>query len=456
MVSDERRAGRAYGWWILAGYAVLILVLLPLQSLWLDELMAVVATAGLPLHSVVTGYAAHSAGQSPLGALEQAAAADLIGYSTFAVRLPAAIAGVFTCAGVLVLARKAGLRRPSLALLIFASLPLALRYAAEARPYSQALCIAVWLTVVFLRHIQMPKLHLLAIYTLLLAIGLYTQPYVLFVAAAQTAFLALRRRWVLLVPVLAAILMAVGAYVPWYLHSRVFWRQEVNASQLHFHLQPKLAILIPRELLGSGYLGTAVVVFLSAYGLSYLRKQEADRLLWLAMIVVPLGLAIAADVFFDYFFAIRQVIFVLPPLAIASAAGLERLSQEKRGRLAVAFGALVLALNTGYAIRWFTKPRENWAAAAGDLKHSVDSGACFLAVPAESSTYYEFFEPALKGHECTATDLNQAPTVSVSISPYQVDPDAERTTEERLKSARLRLVQKIRTEQPEVRLYERY
>ena len=448
-------AARAYGCWIIAGYAVLLLLLSPLQSLWLDELMAVVATAGLPLHDIVTGYAAHSAGQSPLGALEQAAAANLLGYSTFAVRLPAAIAGIFSGAGILVLARKAGLRLPVIALLLFASLPLALRYAVEARPYSQALCITVWLTVVFLFQIQTPKLYLLAIYTLLLAIGLYTQPYVVFVAAAHAAFLAVGRRWALLVPFLASLLIADCAYLPWYLHSKPFWRQEVDASQLHFHLQPKLALLIPRELIGSGYFGTAVVLLLSIYGFSYLRKLEADRLLWLFMIVVPLCLTLAADVFFDYFFAIRQVIFVLPPLAITSAAGLERLSLENRGRLAAGLCALFLALNTGYAIRWFTKPRENWAAAAADLKHSVDSGACFLAVPAGSSAYYEFFEPALKAHECTSADLKEGRAVSVSISPYQVDSDSEKTAEQRLNAARLKLVRKIRTEQPEILLYER-
>jgi hypothetical protein len=130
-------------------------------------------------------------------------------------------------------------------------------------------------------------------------------------------------------PFAAALFLASCAYLPWYLHSRGYWKQEIDVDQLHFHLQAKLALLIPRELTGAGYFGTLLVVLLALYGLLHWRKDRSDRLLWLAVIVTPVGLAVLADLVFDHFFAIRQVIFVLPPLAIACAAGLERVYETK-------------------------------------------------------------------------------------------------------------------------------
>lgn len=443
------------GWAILAGYAALLLLLLPLQSLWLDELMEVVATAGLPLHDVVAGYAAHSAGQSPLGALEQAFSIRLLGFSAFAARLPAAIASILGCAGMLVLSRKAGVQRAWVALVLFASLPLVLRYGAEARPYSQALCIAVWLTVLFLDLLQGPALRSFTIYAALLAIGLYTQPFVLFVAAGQAFFLMVRKRWALLAPFSAVLVVATCAYLPWYFHSRGYWKQEIDAAQLHFHLQARLALLIPRELTGAGYVGALAVVLLAVYGIPCLRKEGSDWLLWGAMILAPVCLAILTDFVFDYFFAIRQVIFVLPPLAMAGAAGLERMYKERGARLAVTTATLLVALNTGYAIHWFTKPRENWAAAAQILKRSASSGGCFLALPSGSKVYYEFFQPTLKAYECTEADLRKRSAIALAVSPYLVDRESDIGTEGKLRAANFKLLDKTGSAQPQVRLYVR-
>lgn len=385
--------------------------------------------------------------------MEQALTIQLLGYSKFAARLPAAVAVLLALAGMPVLARQAGLRRPWLAMLLFTSFPLVLRYGAEARPYSQGLCIAVWLHVLFLEITNRSGRRLFPLYSLLLLVGLYTQPYVLFVAVTHTAFLALRSRWSL-VWVFLAMMAATGAlYLPWYFHSRGFWREEVEASQLHFHLQAKLALLIFREVLGSGYIGTIFVVILSCLGLSYLRQRRGGRLFWVVSILLPLALVVFADLLFDYFFAIRQVILILPPLAITSSAGIELLWERKGTRVAAGCIALLVALDLAYAVRWFTKPAENWALAAATLKRSVASG-CFIALPPGSAHYYEFFQPELAAHECTSLDSFREPRVVLAIGPYLIQTQQEKKIETNLRASHYRLTT-ITPGQPELRFYEK-
>lgn len=448
----DREGRNRTAWFVLVGYGVVLLLLLPLRPLWLDELMEVVATARLPIHDVIAGYAAHSAGQSPLGAAEQAFSIAILGFSSFAARIPAALANLLGCVGILFLAGRAGLLRAWIPLVLLASFPIVLRYGTEARPYSQALCIAAWLNLVFVELEKRPGVRLLVIYGLLLAIGLYTQPYVLFAAAAHGAFLAVRKRWSVLLPMAAVTLAAGCAYLPWYLHSRGFWKQEIEASQLHFHLQAKLALLIPRELIGAGYIGTLVVALLSIYGFAYFSKRGDDWLLWFLNVVVPICMIVLADLVFDYFFAIRQVIFVLPALAILAAGGLERLWEERGGRLALAVAGLLFALDTGYAIRQFTKPRENWSAAAEVLHRYVQSGACVIALPSGSSEYFEFFRPDLKGHQCGSLRAGKVTSVAVAVSPYLIDRASEAETRAQLRAAGFRLSRRLSGE-PRVEHY---
>jgi uncharacterized membrane protein len=453
-MSADQRTWKSLSWLLFAGYALLLFCLVPIRPLWLDELMEVVASAGLPLRQVVAGYAAHSAGQSPLAAAEQALAIDLLGFSTFAARLPAALASLLGCVGMIVLGKRIRFGLLSwLSFALLASFPLALRYGSEDRPYSQALCVAIWLTVCFLELLHAPVARLYVTYAAVLTIGLYTQPYVLFVAVSHASFLLARRNWRLLFSLLSVLCVSALAYLPWYLHSRAFWRQEIEASQLHFHLQPKLLLLIPRELTGAGYAGTAALVLLSFYGIPWLPKGE--RSLWALLIVLPVCLVVLADLAFDYFFAIRQIIFVLPPLAITSAAGVVRLWQTKGRRAALAVASLLFLLNIGYAIRWFTKPGEDWAAAARTLSNQISSGACFIALPSSSGAYYEFFQPELVSHECNPT-LLKVTRVALAISPYLIDHDAEPTLQARLQTAGFVLANRQERRRPEIQLYVRH
>ena len=411
----------------MAAYGCLLLVLLPLQSLWLDELMEVMATRTQPVLEVVRGYAAHSAGQSPLGAIEQTLSIRLLGFSNFAARLPAALAAMLAVAGMLLLARVAGLTSQWLAAVLLASFPLMLRYGTEARPYSAAVCVAVWMTVLLLKYRQTGRWRDLLLYGILLMAGMYTQPYLVFAAIAQACYLfprERRRAWA----VTSAILLAGALYLPWYFYARGFWREEVSVEGLHFHPQAKLPLLVVRELLGLGYAGTMLVIALAFY--AWRGRSPAAPVrdsFWILAAVLPVLMVILADWWFDYFFAIRQVIFVLPAFAVLAAEGVGRIGMEAGRKAAVAVMLLLLALDAGYALRWFTKPREDWKAAADLLAKGSGASSCVVALPADSSKYYEFFRPDLRNRLCAAGLASGHNTVQVAASPYLRDHSVAET-----------------------------
>src|SRR6202040_2672130 len=144
----------------------------------------------------------------------------LFGYSAFVVRLPSVLFTILTCTGVYILARQTSLRMPLLAAILYAISPLTLRYALEARPYAQAACWSVFSTVLFLSLIRQPTLGKAAGYAALVAAGLFTQPYSLFVPVAHLVWLLFTRsvkeksRVALLAG--TAVALAAVAFLPWY------------------------------------------------------------------------------------------------------------------------------------------------------------------------------------------------------------------------------------------------
>src|SRR5690242_9204730 len=169
----------------LAVYSCALAALLPVLSLWLDEIYDLIVARMGHLMDVLA-YVPRVSGNVPLNYVIQFASVHLLGFSAFTGRLPSAISSVVACAGVFVLAKRMGLRRPLLAAGIFALCPLQLRYALEARPYELALCLSVWATVAFLRVLDRPESASRAgLYGLSVAAGLFTFPYILFVPLAH-------------------------------------------------------------------------------------------------------------------------------------------------------------------------------------------------------------------------------------------------------------------------------
>ena len=392
----------------LAVYACALAALLPVLSLWLDEIYDLIV-ARMDRLADVLDYVPHVSGNVPLNYVVQFASVHLLGFSAFTGRLPSAISSVMACAGVFVLAKRMGLRWPLLATAIFALFPLQLRYALEARPYELALCLSVWSTVAFLRVLERPEsVSRAALYCLSIAAGLFTFPYILFVPLAHFAWAGLvslrtRNRQPLLTSALT--LGTAGLiFAPWYLHSAASWRTAVAIGQLKGTIGIRAVPRILRELVAAGYIGSLLVLAGFVYGLT--RRQ--DWPLWLLYFVVPIVCAVAADAWFGYFLAIRQVIFVLTPLALLFTAGVEALPPRPA---AILTAALLITLAVGN-ISFFRRPREDWRTAAIILA----SEPCVIYSPADSRNLYAFFVADLVNRECAP---GQQPRVALAISPYE-------------------------------------
>lgn len=392
----------------LAVYACALAALLPVLSLWLDEIYDLIV-ARMERLADVLAYVPHVSGNVPLNYLVQFASVHLLGFSAFTGRLPSAISSVAACAGVFLLAQRMGLRQPLLAAGIFALFPLQLRYALEARPYELALCFSLWATVAFLRVLDRPEsVSRAAIYALGIAAGLFTFPYTLFVPLAHLVWAGLvslrtQRRQPLLAAALAAGIAGL-IFAPWYLHSAASWRTAVAIGQLKGTITLRAVPMILRELIAAGYIGSALVLAGFAYGLT----RRRDWPLWLLYLMAPIVCAVAADAWFGYFLAIRQMIFVLVPLALLFTAGVEALPRRPATLLTA---ALLIALVVGN-IGFFRRPREDWRTAAAILA----SEPCIVYSPPDSRNLYAFFVQDLANRECTP---GQQPRVALAISPYE-------------------------------------
>jgi len=389
-------------------YACALAALLPVLTLWLDEIYDLIV-ARMDRLTDVLDYVPHVSGNVPLNYVVQFASVRLLGFSAFAGRLPSAISSVMACAGVFVLAKKMGLRWPLLAAAIFALFPLQLRYAMEARPYELALCLSIWATAAFLRVMEQPgSVSRAALYALCIIAGLFTFPYTLFAPLAHLAWAGLvsyrtQRRQPLLTATLTLGIAGL-VFAPWYLHSAALWRTAVAIGQLKGTITLHAVPMILRELVAAGYLGSLLALAGLAYGLT----KRQDWPLWLLYFFVPIICAVAADAWFGYFLAIRQVIFVLAPLALLFTAGVEALPRRSA---VILITALLVTLAVGN-ISFFRRPREDWRAAAVILANEP----CVVYSPPDSRNLYSFFVADLADRECTP---EHQPRVALAVSPYE-------------------------------------
>jgi uncharacterized membrane protein len=391
--------------------------LLPRLSLWLDEILDLIGVRFYDLPRLIE-YVPKNSGGVPLGYLVQVVSVRALGYSSFSGRLPSAIFSVLGAIGIVLLAKRVGLRWPALALAVFCLFPLQFRYALEARPYSQALAISIWTTLAFMRLREQPTWLRSLLYSASITAGLYTQPYSVFVVVAHFAWVILlpenatKKR--LLATAGAALFLAALAFLPWYSYAHQFWRESIETSHFRSTINLKTPLLILRELIGAGYPGALLVLAGACAGLA---RNGRERLFWILQLACPVFLALLADWIFGYFLAMRQMIFVLAPLAILFASGLEVPAVRWRIPAAV-YGCLSIAILVYGDVHFFARPREDWKAASNVLANQVRQGRCTIFLPADSARLYEFFDPDVSSRACPS-DLTTTRTIAMAISPYE-------------------------------------
>jgi hypothetical protein len=405
-------------------YASGLAWLLPKLSLWLDEITDLTGARLAKFGSLIV-FVRGNPGAVPLGYFAQAAAIRVLGMSAFSGRLPSALSSVASCAGIYFLMRRAGARWPLLGVLVFALCPLQLRYALEARGYALALALSIWSTVLFFRILERPRaVGWLISYGLCVTAGLYAQPYSVFVPLAHLVWLLLapdaenRRR--LLVSLGVAIAISGLLFLPWYLYYSDAWRASIKATDLQGKMDFHAVPMVLREIVGAGYIGTGIflagILLVAKLG----KKSRSEMLFWLLYLLMPIACVIVVDSGFGYFLAIRQMLFVLPPLFILFTLGVETLAQHS-AKFAMALGMAFLASAMWNDVKLFTRPREDWELAARALEAEAGKGRCVLFAPADSAALYAFFLPEVTRFECKPEKFFGVGRVALAVSPYDLN-----------------------------------
>jgi 4-amino-4-deoxy-L-arabinose transferase-like glycosyltransferase len=429
-------------------YAATLILLIPAKPLWMDEIIDLNGVRNADLRGVLA-FVPGNAGGVPLGYLADFWMIQLFGYSVFIVRLPSVLFTVLACAGVYILARQTRLQMPLLAVILYAVSPLTLRYALEARPYAQATCWSVFSTVIFLSLIRQPKWTKAASYAALVAAGLFTQPYSIFVPVAHLTWLlftgSVKEKPRAMVFAGGAVALASLSFLPWYFKAHAAWQGAVNGGA-RFLVTGKDLLVIPHELMGTGFIGSAVTIIAIVMALAWSSWYREEKIFWSFYAVIPLLLVPAADAYFGYFLAVRQMIFVLVPISVLVIA-----CTEMRWAWLVPVG---LCLAMVYEdVNWIRRPGEGWQAAAVQLVvNQTKEASCTIFASSGARTMYLFFEPHLR--ECDENTLMNIPAVALALNPDQ-NQSVYAGARQKLNQAGLHKVADLRTTDPRIELYRR-
>jgi len=167
----------------------------------------------------VIRWVTYNLGGAPLGFLAQRVFVLTMGLTPLAARAAPAIFGLLSAITLAGFARDLKASASTVVLAAFLVTPMQLRYAVEARPYSQALFFALAALWCLWRLAQAPSWRLAAAYAALVTAGLYTQPLSAAVQLGALAALACggQRRAVRLGGIalaIAGLLFALGISTP--------------------------------------------------------------------------------------------------------------------------------------------------------------------------------------------------------------------------------------------------
>ncbi|HLH43167.1 MAG TPA: glycosyltransferase family 39 protein [Bryobacteraceae bacterium] len=418
---------------VVGAYAALLLWALPRTPLWLDEIQQFGNTRNGSLGELMR-WAQLNAGASPLPYLVQRPCVDLLGYSAFAARFPAALFSILSGAIFVVVSSRFLKESRWFALAMFLVLPIQFRYGMEARPYSQGLLFSLGTLWLFLKLEERYSAGLAILYGLSVAAGLYSQPLTIFPALAQAAYALPKRRAPLL-----AVVAAVLSYLPWYIPQRL---AQTSYAAIHpptafFSWRQIHPLVLLHDMTGGGYACAIPLLALAAWTIYKTTEPGAQRVLYYTLLATLAG-PILMDAVFNYFFAERQWLFAMPALLLLAAQGLTR--QITGVALAGVFLVAAIVKDFHQAIT----PRDDLAATADAIAAHLPAGACVQAEPPGQIDFYLFFRPGLQSRVCE--EDSATPEVMLVASSYTLP------SERRVPSG-MAAVQSIKVGRSELILY---
>ncbi len=304
---------------ILAVGAVARLVYITKADIWHDEGYTMMITGFNPIEIIErTARDVHP----PLYYLATHAWQWMFGTSELATRSFSAACGLATIVLAYLLMRKLFTEGTARLAALFVALgPFAVRYSDEARMYGMAAMLAVAATYVIVRIATSKYASYKAwlLYAIIIAAGLYTHYYTLFIIPAHIAYLA----WVRggLLPVLRdkkwwfSHALAALLFVPWLPSAfaqmtRVgagFWIPPVNAETVPNTFMQFLAF-IPSWAYSGWFAGILITLFVLAVVRTFItsKRSRAGIILLAGWLVLPLAIvmlvSIARPVYYDRYF----------------------------------------------------------------------------------------------------------------------------------------------------------
>jgi 4-amino-4-deoxy-L-arabinose transferase-like glycosyltransferase len=419
---------------LLVVYALVLTTLLDKLPLWLDELLQVLGTNGQSFAQILNWLPANNPGSGPISYLLQSAAFDVFGYSVSIARLPAALFSILGCLSLVWLCRELRLLWQAVAMILLMLLPLQLRYALEARCYSQAMCLSIVATVLAAKLWRRPGNILTLLYGLTLVAAAYTLPLLVLLPVAHILWAAVwlpregKRPTVVRIALAGAC--ACTLLAPWGLWARSGWNTAIAVSRFHFPLHPMLPLAVVRELAGGGYWASLPLLAAAVAGFAAGRIERPVKALLGVIILVQLLGTLAIDAAFDYFYAVRQSLPLLPFVILLASEGARMLFSRRRAAGVLVLGVLFAGFLV-HDVRWFGSPKENWELAARTLKDFAP-GDCLLLVPADVKPLYFFFAPELASRLCNETQMNSSHQAVVLVSNHYSLQAEVTAAEERL------------------------
>ena len=375
------------------------------RPFWLDELLHI-QVSRLSWSEVVPA-ATRNVGATPVTYIPQFLLANFVASPEVSGRLPAFLAFLLTLWLLQRSLRSHGALVAGAACAFLAVMPLAVRYAIEARPYSVLLLVTVCLCRLCERLVERPRRRDAIAYGLLTLIGTYTLPILIVVPLWHAAYLALNaftipRSSLWSVRTLTAplsILLAAVCLMPWYTYAARGWEQAIDGMHITSTISPGTALMFLREITGGGYAGLLAVLPLAVLGTTDTSTRLQERLLWLSGIVLMALAVLVIDLTFGYMFAIRQCVAILIPICVLCGLGFRRLWNFKP-RLGKIYLAASLSLLTFLAAKWMLHSDEDWQKAAQVALELNEGRGCIVASPLDTTPLFSIANPRVSGTLC--------------------------------------------------------
>lgn len=344
---------------ILALAALLRFPGLGVKQLWLDEILQLLHSSPDTVRGILEGVA-RDRGGAPLDYLVQHLfVTNLPGPIEWTARVHAALFGILSVYLIFVLCQVLfnNPRWSLLSALLLCFYPFHHHYSQEGRPYSLFLLLVLILYLILFQILKSNQPRLWAFFAVTAVLAFYTHAYTAIALFGQLLILGyyqfLRREKVSaalprVIPFLSCTLLAAAAYVPWLRFSYS------NAKGDSPPGNPFRLFLEMVKGLGDGSYPLAIALILcAAAGVYHLRKsrrlfESGALLLW---ILTPFPLVLIVLNLRHYFFATRQLIFIVPALILLVAVGADFLGQHCRRRyfspvmILILMSAVILALH---------------------------------------------------------------------------------------------------------------